>query len=126
MSPFDAMFHLAGAPALRQTFSVRVTLQRQGATDTSNVAAEPRKREYEDVVPTEGMPDRIEHRDYVIEVAEYAFGGTASEPRRGDRIVESINGTSYTFEVLPLGNSLAAQHEDASGKRWMIHTKKVA
>jgi hypothetical protein len=126
-SPFDAMFHLAGAPLLRQTFSVLVTLQRQGLPPTENVRVEPRKRDYEVVDPDNGQVQIVAVRDYLVEVSAYHFVGEAVKPRNGDRITELIAGVSCEFEVLPIDDKRpAAEPEDASGLRWLIHTKKVA
>src|SRR5262245_16152897 len=100
-SVFDGMFSLAAAPLLRQTFSVLVTLRRAGESDTENVKAQPRKPPRE--IQEEDNPEaqQIEHRNYFIDAADYAFGGSPVEPREGDRVIETINGTSCTFEVLP-------------------------
>ena len=54
------------------------------------------------------------------------LGGTPVPPREGDRVVEPINGTSATFEVLPVANLPAFEPEDASGRRWLLRTKQVA
>ncbi|MCI0361637.1 MAG: hypothetical protein L0211_24400, partial [Planctomycetaceae bacterium] len=121
-----AMFHLAGAPLLRQTFSVLVTLQRAGSAPTTNVAAEPRNVQYEVLSEESGLPEQVTFRDYVIAAAAYLVNGVAVAPREGDEFTEPIDGTNQTFTALPIDKRPAAHPEDPSGKRWIIHTKRTA
>lgn len=62
-------------------------------------------------------------RDYLIEASALTLGA----PALGDRIVETIDGVSSTFEVItPDTNEPAWRWSDPAQTRWRIHVKRVA
>ncbi len=69
-----------------------------------------------------GIVERWEARDYLIQAADLALG----EPRRGDQIRETRNGTTYVYEVMAPGNEPAYRFSDPYRKTYRIHTKLVA
>lgn len=121
-SSFDADYADASS-VFAELFGVSVTLTRGGMV-TTGVTAEAHQNSYQ-LVDAEGLTQRVDVRDYVIGLSDYAFGGTAADPRHGDRITETINGTAYTYEVMPLGDSQAATWTRTDGGSWLIHTKRV-
>lgn len=65
-------------------------------------------------------------RDYLIASADLILNGSATEPAENDRITETINGTSMTFEVLPIATSEPAwRWSDPSRSVYRIHVKRV-
>jgi hypothetical protein len=124
-STFDSDFDAADE-LLAEVFGTTVTLTRQGSTDEDEVTAEAVERSVTVQDEQSGLPIVLHARAYLIAVADYAFDGTAVEPRQGDRIVETINGTQYEFEVSPVGGFPAAAWADAAGRRWLINTNKVS
>lgn len=62
-------------------------------------------------------------RDYLIVASDLTYG----EPALGDRIAETIDGTSTTFEVVtPNTGEPAWRWSDPAHTRWRIHTKQVS
>lgn len=120
--PFDTDFATLG-DLFAEAFGATVTIAR-GSKSTGSVTAEAYVNEY--TVETEdGLVTSLAVRDYVISVADYTISGAAVQPRRGDRITETISGTEYTFEVMPLASMPASQWTDTDASRWLIHTKRV-
>jgi|GEM_PF-3134679 len=75
-------------------------------------------------VTTDGGP-RVVHgeRQYLIVAGAI---GSLNEPEEGDRIVETINGTEYTFEVMQPGTGdPAVRWSDPSRSRWRVNVKRV-
>jgi len=68
-----------------------------------------------------GISETIVSRDYLITNAD--LGAT---PESGHRIVETIDGTDRTFEVMPLDKRPCWQPADPDGRQIVIHTKEVA
>lgn len=66
-------------------------------------------------------------RDYLIPVASYLLGAsnTASEPQERDRITETINGTSYTFELRPRVGEKAWRWSDNERTRYRVHAQRL-
>lgn len=61
-------------------------------------------------------------RDYLITAADLTLG----EPRRGDRITETIDGVACVFECMAPGNEPAWRWSDAGRTKYRIHTKQVS
>lgn len=66
-----------------------------------------------------------ESRDYLIDAASYAFGGTASEPKHGDLIEETQGGVTHTYEVMGDQGTTAWRWSDDYRTKYRIHTKQV-
>ena len=66
-----------------------------------------------------------ESRDYLIDAADYAFGGQTSEPKRGDRITETQDGVTHTYEVMGESGSVAWRWSDSFRTKYRIHTKRI-
>ncbi|WP_020473381.1 hypothetical protein [Zavarzinella formosa] len=62
-------------------------------------------------------------RDYLIEAVDLATG----EPAIGDRVIETIDGATTTFEVMPTNTGEPAwRWSDPGHTRWRIHMKQVS
>lgn len=60
-------------------------------------------------------------RDYMIPVAD--LGGY--EPRKGDKIEETVDGVVLKWDVLPANGEPAARHSDHERTVWRVHTKRA-
>jgi len=69
-----------------------------------------------------GLFERVETRDYLIDVEELAAFG---KPQRGDRIKEELNGKVEVFEVMAPGNEPHFRYSDPYRQIFRIHTKRV-
>lgn len=65
-------------------------------------------------------------RDYLIAPAELVLGGSPVEPQDGDRIEETRDGQTYTYEVLPIAGEPSWRWSDPFRKLYRIHTKLVS
>ncbi len=127
MPTFDTDFAAADA-MFAEAFGGTVTYV-YGSSEIE-VTAEATIHDYE-VIDSHGVFETIRSRDYVIAVDAIVIGGGTKKPRAGNKIKETINGTVEVFQVMPLGRTTrfadrpAAEHTDASGTSWLIHTKHV-
>ena len=119
MPAFDDDFAAADA-MFAEAFGGEVTFVYGNSEIT--VTAEAALHEYK-VADTRGVTETIQSRDYVISVAAMVIGGEPVTPRPGNKIKETINGSVEIFQVMPLGDRPAAEHTDASGTAWLLHTK---
>jgi len=79
------------------------------------------------VVRDEQGPElQTQVRDYLIRVADLVLGAQATEPARGDRIIETDDGVSRTYEVLPIGREKCWRYADPFRVQYRVHTKLVS
>ncbi len=77
-----------------------------------------------DTQTREGYSEHFVSRDYMIPVASLVIDGSAIEPEKGDRIVETVGGQVKTYEVL--GQSGVPPAElDRYRLQWRVHTKEI-
>jgi hypothetical protein len=62
-------------------------------------------------------------RDYLFPLS--AISTSFTEPRRGDRITETINGVSMTFEIQGPQGEVAWRYSDSERKLVRVHCKRV-
>lgn len=62
----------------------------------------------------------LTERDYLIPADSLGY-----EPAQGDRITQTINGTSYTFEVKPNAGLKAWDWSDTQRTRYRVRCKRV-
>jgi hypothetical protein len=74
----------------------------------------------------EGLIMRIEIRDYLIDTASLVIDGQQVLPERGDLIIETEDGKSFTYEVLPIGSDRAWRYSDPFRLKLRIHTRLIA
>jgi len=72
-----------------------------------------------------GIIERIESRDYLIDAADLVLNSVTVLPGRGDKIEETQDGTTYTYEVMTLDNQPAWRYSDSYRKKLRIHTKQI-
>lgn len=76
------------------------------------------------VFDKEGFATQVKSYDWTFTTSELP----TADPwpiRKGDRIRETILGTDYEYELLPLGNKPAFELADTNGVLTIVHTKKV-
>ena len=119
----DTLWDSAGAPLNRELFGVAVVYWRGN-----------------DSVPLTAIPSVIDNvtydadggalttaatlRQYVIESSDLVLSGVTIEPRRHDRIVETIGGREVVHEVAPIDNKPVADLQ-LGGSRWLVRTRQV-
>ncbi len=68
-----------------------------------------------------GVSETWEARDYIFRTADFPH----SEPKRGDRIVETLAGVSVVFEVVSPRGVPLFHHGDPFHSTIRVHTKRV-
>lgn len=69
---------------------------------------------------------RIESRDFLIRAADLVLASEVTLPKPGDRIHESDELASYTYEVMAPGTEPPWRYSDVNRATLRIHTKQVA
>jgi len=108
---------------LTDSAGVEVTYTRGSGSVT--VTAVPALHRYE-VIDAEGFGITALSRDYLIHAADLVISGSTIAPRAGDRVTETIGGTSTTFEVMAIGAMKEYEPLDTDGLILRVHTKKIA
>jgi hypothetical protein len=72
-----------------------------------------------------GVIVQSQSRDYLIDAEDLILGGEQTMPARGDWIEETAGGTTYRYEVLPIGNQQHWRYSDPYRQTLRIHTKQV-
>jgi hypothetical protein len=83
------------------------------------------KVEYEVLDRDEGAMTAVTFDDWLFTASELIVNGTAITPRIGDQITETLNGTTITYEVLPIDKRPCFEFADSSGILLTVHTKRV-
>ncbi len=84
------------------------------------LTATPTTKDYE-VIGDDGMPTVVSRWDFIITSSELAV-----TPRTGDRITETLNSSTVTYEVLPISETKpCCEALDNSAILLLVHTKKV-
>lgn len=118
----DQLWEDAGTPLCEEFYGVSVILERGGRrSDSITAIADTVTYQVEN---TEGFYTSFTTRDYTLPVATTMIGSEAIEPRKGDRIRETINGVEQVFEVLPVGNDSEVSLTP-TGTQWLVHTKRA-
>lgn len=103
----------------RQHLSRWVTYQR--GAESQPCLASVSKSDFETQTDT-GLVERWESRDYLISYHEMPF----PVPQRGDRILETLNNVTVTFEVCSPRGMPAWHWADPHRTAIRVHTKAVA
>lgn len=105
-----------------QSAAGRSITYRRGS-QVATLTATPQKQDYE-VTDDDGIPRREVYYDWTFAAADLDFvDGETIEPRPGDRIIETLNGVEFTYEVMPIGKRPAAEWTDTAGVMRTVHTK---
>ena len=121
----QSLWNDAAVPLEGEMFGVSIAYQR--GADGITVTAIPSVVDYE-LFDADGLTTIATIREYLIvalDLQDLATAGTVFDPRKTDRITETINGTACTFEVVPVGNKPAAELQ-LGGARWLVRTKQVS
>lgn len=117
-SAFETMWNATAGPAFQAVFGGVVTIRR-GTVSTTGVTAQ--KFLGERTMETgDGGTLKFYGAAWVIAKSEYAFSGTASEPRNGDRIIDG----GEIWEVTPI-EGIAEVSEQPGAEEWLIMTKRI-
>ncbi|HUS38546.1 MAG TPA: hypothetical protein VMX74_03810 [Pirellulales bacterium] len=108
---------------LKNSAGLTVTYYR-GAGSVS-ITATATMHEFE-LVDSDGIITIAVARDYIVHAADLVISAVTITPRGGDRIVETINGLSQTFEVVPFGNQDEHEPVDPDSLLLTIHTKRIS
>lgn len=72
-----------------------------------------------------GIALQSEARDYVVHAADLVLNGERIEPEVGDKVEETIDGTTWVYEVMSLGSEQCFRYVDSDTFAMRIHTKRV-
>ncbi len=73
-----------------------------------------------------GPAIETESRDYLIEVADLILDDAVTLPVSGDQIRETVDSTTFVYEVSAFGNEPCFRYSDDFHQLLRIHTKLVA
>lgn len=73
----------------------------------------------------EGIVTRSQVRDFLIDTADLLLSPIGSLPKRGDWILETEDGNTFTYEVMSLGGEPAWRYSDPFLLKLRIHTKLI-
>lgn len=96
---------------------------RRGPNET-DVLATPGQSRF-DQTDDNGIVREIESRDWLIRTEDYAFDGEATTPELGDRIVDTVAGVGWVYEVLNVQGEPAWRYCDATRGSLRVHTKYI-
>lgn len=106
---------------------VAITIKRGTGTATPTTAVAGTQADGVEL-PGRGSAGRVDdrRRDYLVAREKYLVGGVAVEPKPGDLIAETINGTVCTFQVQPPEAEPAWRWCDEDRTCYRVHTVRVA
>ena len=74
----------------------------------------------------EGMQVTHRIRDFLFPAEELVLDGEITLPALGDRIDETADGKTYTYELLPLPSGELYRYADPYRRQLRVHTKETA
>ena len=96
------------------------------ASSSVTVRAQPGRSEFDLQDQQDGFLTRAQSRDYLIDPCELVLDGVPTEPRSGDRIVETDrDGNQWTYEVRDVAGHPCWRWADEYRNRYRIHVKYV-
>lgn len=119
-SPFDTIWNDGAATVMASLFGDTVTLRR-GALTTSDVTAQKFLGE-RTINLEDGGVIKFSGCGWIIAKSAYVFSGAESDPRAGDRIIES---DSAEWSIAPT-EEMAEAMELPGGTEWLVMTKRVS
>ena len=106
---------------LQAAMGVDVTISR-GAASTAISKAVPGRSQH-DVTSNGQLVEQVQSRDFLILASAYAFDGTVSLPKRGDRVTEDSTGKVYA--ILAMGTEAQWRYTDQTEQILRVHTKAM-
>lgn len=73
----------------------------------------------------QGLLQKYESRDFLVQTADLVLDGSATLPERGDLVRETQGATTYVYEVLAPGQERAWRYSDPYRQALRIHTKHI-
>lgn len=92
--------------------------------DSVTVPATIGRTEFE-IDDGQGLIQKYESRDFLVQTADLILDGTAKLPERGDQIRETQGATIYVYEVLAPGQERPWRYSDPYRQTLRIHTKHI-
>jgi len=71
-----------------------------------------------------GVRLKAEVRDYLIEPGYLILSDVEIEPTEGDTIIDTTEGATRTYEVMPIGDGIAWRWTDRYHTMFRIHTRQ--
>jgi hypothetical protein len=72
----------------------------------------------------DGIPTKVQFSDWIISTSEMSL---LAEPRPGDRIIETLGGVEYIYEVQPIDDKRPCfEWHDTGHTMFRIHTIRVS
>jgi hypothetical protein len=65
-------------------------------------------------------------RDYLIDAADLVVADEQILPVPGDRVIETVNGRTFSYEVMAMGDEPAWRWADVYHRTLRVHTKEAA
>lgn len=96
----------------------------QRGTDSVTLPATLGRTEYEQADES-GFVTRFESRDYLVRAGGLVLAGTPILPEPGDRILETVGGQTFVYEVAALPSGAHFKFSDPYRQLLRIHTKQV-
>jgi len=106
--------------AMNRQFRGKTVVYRRGAAQKEIIATVGRTVFTVDT--GYGLFERVESRDYLVDVEELADLGI---PLRGDKVREAVGNSVHVFEVLAPGQEPHFRYSDPGRTVYRIHTKHV-
>lgn len=75
---------------------------------------------------SEGVLIAAEVRDYIFRAEDLVLNGSHVLPLVGDRIVETIDGSACTFELMSIGSEPCWRYSDQFQQAFRVHTKRIS
>lgn len=122
MTRFSDDFRNTVLGDLEHNYGVPVTYRR--GTESVDLTATVGESVVE-VADESGFLVREELRDYLIDAADLVLSGVQVEPRKGDRIEETIDGALHVHEVRAPAQEPVFRHSDRARTRLRVHTKLI-
>lgn len=72
-----------------------------------------------------GIVQRTESRDYLLRAQDLMLMGVVTEPRIGDRVSESVDSTTWSYEVMAIGGEPHFRFSDPERRTLRVHTRLV-
>jgi hypothetical protein len=124
MSNFDDTFEAVAAPVAEAEHGVTVVFSRGGSSSASFTAT-AQDVSFE-VVGESGFRIQVDARSFILPVASVALSGSPVEPRPGDRLTFTQNGTQVVFQIMKFDDDTPPVSLLAGGYRWRVYAKQVS
>ena len=98
---------------------------RRGLAQVDDLAATKSQPAVEHDGHINDIDEEVESADWIITTADLILDETATLPVSGDRIIETVGTTTYTWEVMAIAGEPCFRYCDTSRVSLRIHTKLI-